>query len=78
MRELSKDAQLMAITHLPQIASKGNIHLKVVKEVKGSRTETNIQTLTMDERIEEVARMLSGDKLLPEAMNNAKALLGVN
>jgi len=78
MRELSKDAQLMAITHLPQIASKGNIHLKVVKEVKGSRTETNIQTLTMDERIEEVARMLSGDRLLPEAMNNAKALLGVN
>lgn len=77
MRELSKDAQLIAITHLPQIASKGAAHLKVVKEVKQNRTATDIHTLTMDERIEEVARMLSGDKLLPEAMNNAKALLGL-
>lgn len=77
MRELSKDAQIMAITHLPQIASKGNAHFKVMKEVKNGRTETDIQTLDMDERVEEVARMLSGDKLLPEAVNNAKALLGV-
>lgn len=77
MRELSKDAQIMAITHLPQIASKGNAHFKVVKNVKDNRTETDIQTLSIEERVEEVARMLSGDKLLPEAVNNAKALLGV-
>ena len=77
MRELSRDAQVMAITHLPQIASKGNAHFKVLKEVKGNRTETAIHTLSMDERVEEIARMLSGDKLLPEAVNNAKALLGV-
>lgn len=77
MRELSKDAQIMAITHLPQIASKGNAHFKVLKEVKGGRTETDIQELSTEERIDEVARMLSGDKLLPEAINNAKALLGV-
>lgn len=77
MRELAHDAQLMAITHLPQIASKGNAHFKVVKEVKQNRTETDIQTLDMDERVEELARMLSGDKLLPEAVNNAKALLGI-
>lgn len=77
MLELSRDAQVMAITHLPQIASKGNAHFKVVKDVKGNRTETAIHTLSMDERVEEIARMLSGDKLLPEAVNNAKALLGV-
>lgn len=77
MRELSKDAQIMAITHLPQIASKGNAHFKVLKDVKNGRTETDIQALSIDERIDEVARMLSGDKLLPEAVNNAKALLGV-
>lgn len=77
MRELAHDAQLMAITHLPQIASKGNAHFKVVKEVKQNRTETDIQTLNMEERVEELARMLSGDKLLPEAVNNAKALLGI-
>lgn len=76
MRELSKDAQVMAITHLPQIASKGNAHFKVLKQVFENRTETSIQTLDMPQRIEEIARMLSGDKLLPEALSNAKALLG--
>ena len=77
MRELSHDAQIMAITHLPQIASKGNAHFKVVKDVKQNRTETDIHVLSMDDRVEELARMLSGDKLLPEAVNNAKALLGM-
>jgi len=78
MRELAKDAQLMAITHLPQIAAKGNVHFKVMKEVKNNRTETSIVQLSMEERIEEVARMLSGDKLLPEAVSNAKALIGIS
>lgn len=76
MRELAKDAQIMAITHLPQIASKGNAHYKVQKEVKNGHTETRIRELSMEERIDEIARMLSGDKILPEAVNNAKALLG--
>ncbi len=75
MRKLSTDAQVFAITHLPQIASKGNVHFKVLKEVKGNQTETSIIGLSEQERVEEIARMLSGDSLLPEAINNAKALL---
>lgn len=75
MRELSLDAQVMAITHLPQIASKGDRHFNVSKKVIEGRTETNIGCLSESQRIEEIARMLSGDKLLPEAINNAKALL---
>jgi DNA repair protein RecN (Recombination protein N) len=75
MRKLSADAQVMAITHLPQIASKGNIHFRVLKEVKDSQTETSIIRLSDKERVEEIARMLSGDSLLPEAIHNAKALL---
>jgi DNA repair protein RecN (Recombination protein N) len=75
MRELSIDAQVMAITHLPQIASKGNRHFNVSKTVHEGRTETNIVTLSEAQRIEEIARMLSGDRLLPEAINNARALL---
>lgn len=51
---------------------------KVMKEVKNNRTETSIVQLSMEERIEEVARMLSGDKLLPEAVSNAKALIGIS
>jgi DNA repair protein RecN (Recombination protein N) len=75
MRELSVNAQVMAITHLPQIASKGNMHFNVSKKVSEGRTETTIVGLSEHQRIEEIARMLSGDKLLPEAVNNAKALL---
>jgi DNA repair protein RecN (Recombination protein N) len=75
MRELSLDAQVMAITHLPQIASKGNRHFNVSKKVNDGRTETTIVPLSESQRVEEIARMLSGDKLLPEAIDNAKALL---
>jgi DNA repair protein RecN (Recombination protein N) len=77
MRELSEDAQIIAITHLPQIASKGKAHFRVVKQIKKDSARTEIVELSHDERIEELARMLSGDVLLPEAVNNAKALLGI-
>lgn len=75
MRKLSADAQVLAITHLPQIASKGNVHFRVLKEVRDNHTETSIIRLSDDERVEEIARMLSGNFLLPEAIHNAKALL---
>ncbi len=77
MNELSKSIQLVAITHLPQIASRGEEHYFVYKEVVGKRTFTKVRQLSSAERIVEVARMLSGDKPTDIAMQNAKELLGV-
>lgn len=77
MSELSKSIQLVAITHLPQIASRGEEHYFVYKEVVGKRTFTKVRQLSSGERIVEVARMLSGDKPTEIAMQNAKELLGV-
>ena len=77
MNELSHSIQLLAITHLPQIASRGEEHFFVYKEVIGKRTFTKVRKLSGDERIVEIARMLSGDKPTAIAMENAKELLGV-
>ena len=77
MNELSNSLQLLAISHLPQIASRGETHFFVYKEVIGKRTFTKVSKLSADERIVEVARMLSGDKPTAIAMQNAKELLGV-
>jgi DNA repair protein RecN (Recombination protein N) len=75
MQDLSRSHQLLAITHLPQIASRGEDHFFVYKEVTGKKTFTKVRKLTYDERIVEVARMLSGDKPTAVAMENAKELL---
>ncbi len=77
MQELSLSHQLLAITHLPQIASRGEDHFYVFKEVTGKKTYTKVRKLTYDERIVEVARMLSGDKPTAIALENAKELLKV-
>ncbi len=74
MQDLSRSHQLLAITHLPQIASRGEDHFFVYKEVTGKKTYTKVRKLTYDERIVEVARMLSGDKPTAVAMENAKEL----
>lgn len=76
MNDLSASLQLLAITHLPQIASRGDVHFFVYKEVIGKRTFTKVSRLSSEERIVEVARMLSGDKPTAIAMQNAKELLG--
>lgn len=76
MNDLSSSLQLLAITHLPQIASRGDVHFFVYKEVIGKRTFTKVSRLNGKERIVEVARMLSGDKPTAIAMQNAKELLG--
>ena len=75
MQDLSHSHQLLAITHLPQIASRGEDHFFVYKEVTGKKTYTKVRKLPYDERIVEVARMLSGDKPTAVAMENAKELL---
>ena len=75
MQELSTAHQLISITHLPQIASRGEDHFFVYKEVIGKKTFTKVKKLSSDERIVEVARMLSGDKPTSVAIENAKELL---
>lgn len=71
----SKDRQVISITHLPQIAAKGRVHYKVYKHDNESRTNSYIRRLTTEERVEEIAHMLSGATLTEAALNNAKALL---
>jgi DNA repair protein RecN (Recombination protein N) len=77
--ELSKKMQIFAITHLPQIACKGNCHLLVYKEIDGTgTTKTNIKEIHGEERVTEVARMLSGAELTEASIANARVLLGKN
>lgn len=74
--DLSKNLQIFAITHLPQIASKGNTHLLVYKEIDDKNvTNTHIKEIVGFEREKEIARMLSGSELTQAAFNNAKELL---
>ncbi|GAB6393936.1 MAG: DNA repair protein RecN [Bacteroidales bacterium] len=75
MRELSAKMQVIAITHLPQIASKGQGHYLVYKEDLPEHTVTQIRKLGADERINEVARLLSGASLTEAAIANARDLL---
>ncbi len=74
---MSENAQIINITHLPQIASKGQNHYFVYKVDLDDKTHTSIKKLKSDERVIEIARMLSGEQLSDAAINNAKALLGV-
>ncbi len=75
MLEISKKTQLVAISHLPQIASKANTHLKVVKTVNGEGTVSDVVMLNNEQRIEEIAKLLSGKKLTKAAFENAVELL---
>lgn len=75
MKVMSKEMQVFAITHLPQIAAKGNDHFKVFKTTTGNQTNTELKLLSKDERIVEIAQMLSGAAVSDSAINHAKALL---
>ena len=77
MQDFSKARQLIAISHLPQIASRGEDHFFVYKEVVSKKTFTRVKKLSNDERVVEVARMLSGDKPTAVAIENAKELLSI-
>lgn len=76
MSSISQSIQVLAITHLPQVAVKGNNHYKVYKVDSGDATYTSMSELTKDERINEIAQMLSGEKIDDAALNNARSLLG--
>ena len=67
--------QVFAITHLPQVAAKGSAHLLVTKEIAQGRAVSYIKQLDREDRIKEIARMLSGSVITPQAMANAESLL---
>ena len=75
MQQMSKTMQVFTITHLPQIAAKGDIHFKVFKEDEQDQTITKLVRLNQDERIVEIAQMLGGDKITDSAVLHAKSLL---
>ncbi len=76
MGEIAKKIQVIAITHLPQVAAKGKNHFKVFKADENDATYTSMCELSKEQRIEELARMLSGREIDAAAINNAKSLLG--
>lgn len=78
MQEMSQNMQLLVITHLPQVASKGNHQLKVYKEVVDETTKTNVKELSQTERLSEIAQMISGSELTDAALNQAKELMNLN
>ncbi|MBC7748304.1 MAG: DNA repair protein RecN [Methylotenera sp.] len=75
MKDMSQKMQIFAITHLPQIAAKGNAHFKVFKSTVGEDTQSELKLLNDQDRVVEIAQMLSGTIVSESALNHAKALL---
>lgn len=75
MADIASGMQVLAITHLPQVAVKGKTHLLVYKQDNKDRTVSNVRTLNEEERVSEIARMLSGKEINEAALSNAKSLL---
>ena len=75
MKELSTHLQVITITHLPQVAGKGNQHFRVFKADTDEQTITHIEQLSSEQRIQEIARMLSGSDITLEALANARTLI---
>lgn len=75
MQQMSKTMQVFTITHLPQIAAKGDTHFKVFKEDVNDKTQTQLKKLSHDERIVEIAQMLGGIEVSNSALEHAKQLL---
>jgi DNA repair protein RecN (Recombination protein N) len=79
MQEMAAgNRQVISITHLPQIAARGTTHYKVYKEETEKGTVSTMTMLTDDERVQEIAQMLSGSDITEAAISNARALLGNN
>ena len=76
LKELSKDRQVLCITHLAQIACLADHHLLIQKSVQGERTLTDVIELSQDGRVAELARLLSGEVVTQAALDHARQLLG--
>ncbi len=74
LKQLSRDAQVLCVTHLPQVAAFGDHHFQVVKRVKQDRTITIVEELTDPQRVRELARMLSGSEITETALQHAREL----
>lgn len=77
MVDMSRDMQVMAITHLPQVAAKGDSHFKVFKKDEETRTLTHVRRLDEEARVREIAAMMSGSEVGDAALNNARVLLSL-
>jgi DNA repair protein RecN (Recombination protein N) len=78
MRELSENLQVFSITHLPQVAAKGHAHYFVYKTETKNSTQTHIKQLSDEDRVVELAKMMSGEKVTDASLLNAKELLKAN
>ena len=78
MGDIARNIQVIAITHLPHVASHGDNHLKVYKRDDAERTHTHVDTLDDEQHILEIARMLSGKDINQAAIDNAKSLIQQN
>ncbi|MBV2164905.1 MAG: DNA repair protein RecN [Kaistella sp.] len=75
MKEMAENMQLIVITHLAQVAAKGNNNYKVVKEDVSGKTQSNIIPLNQDEKLQEIAQLLSGSKITEAAISQARELM---
>jgi DNA repair protein RecN (Recombination protein N) len=75
LKSLARTKQVLCITHLPQIASFGDQHFLIEKKESGGRSRTAVRPLEGKERVEEIARMLSGAKLTDASLKNAEQML---
>lgn len=76
IRRLARGGQILAVTHLPQVAAQADVHFKVSKQVKGGRTFTAVEALGDEGRVEEVARMLAGSAITELSLSHARDLIG--
>ena len=75
MKEMAENMQLIVITHLAQVAAKGNNNYKVIKEDISDRTRSNIIPLNQEEKLQEIAQLLSGSKITEAAISQARELM---
>jgi DNA repair protein RecN (Recombination protein N) len=75
MKQMAANIQIIAITHLPQVAAKGKQHFRIYKEIKNNKTITSLTDLSGEEKVQEIAKMLSGKELTKAALENARNLI---
>jgi DNA repair protein RecN (Recombination protein N) len=75
LAQLATGAQVLVVTHSPQVAALGAHHWRVEKRISGDETLSTVTALTADDRVEEIARMLAGDRITEAARDAARALL---
>jgi DNA repair protein RecN (Recombination protein N) len=78
LRDLGRTRQVFCVTHLPQVASLGNNHFRIMKITDGKSTRTSIKALNDDERVEEIARMLGGVEITQRTRDHAAEMLSSN